>query len=222
MYNETHARDSVWFTRRLKIINQLEEVAQKWTRVNSNSTLKSVGFFSAVFAATLMLKKLNVSQACETALIFGGAIVFTSYHVYNRLSIDADLEELKRDLERDEKDLYEIDNLMRELQDPLEKLNSFQPLLVKLFQVGADEFVKYMTSPYPSEEDVINKASKKIRQIFNDDNFTSFMLNTNTKVNETIPWDLTSMNTIKMLRGMSTIVKENFEKTQLNENTGIH
>ncbi len=95
-------------------------------------------------------------------------------------------------------------------------------ILVKLFQVGADEFVKYMTSPYPSEEDVINKASKKIRQIFNDDNFTSFMLNTNTKVNETIPWDLTSMNTIKMLRGMSTIVKENFEKTQLNENTGIH
>lgn len=84
MYNETHARDSIWFTRRLRIINQLEEVAHKLTRVNSNSTLKSVSFFSAVFAATLMLKKLNMCQACETALMVGGAIVFTSYHIYNK------------------------------------------------------------------------------------------------------------------------------------------
>jgi len=52
---------------------------------------------------------------------------------------------------------------MRELEDPLERLNTFQPFLVNLFQIGADGFVKYMISPYPSEEDVINVASKKTR-----------------------------------------------------------
>ncbi len=123
----------IWFTRRLRIISQLEEVTQKLTRVNSNSTFKNVCFFSVVFAATLMLKKLNVSQACEAALMVGGTIAFTGYHIYNTLSIDADLEELKRDLERDETDLYEIENLMRELEHSLESLNTFQPLLVKLF-----------------------------------------------------------------------------------------
>ncbi len=78
-----------------------------------------------------------------------------------------------------------------------------------------------MTSSYPSEKDVVNKASKKIRQIFYDDNFTSFMLNTNTKIEEIIPWDITSMNTIKIFKGMTMFANENFKKTQLNENTGI-
>ncbi len=221
MYNETHARDVIWFSRRLRIINQLEKVAQKSAGLISNSPLKSVGVLSAAFAVTLMLKKLTRIETLDSAVIFWGSLALMGYNIYSKSSIDADLEELKRDLERDEKDLYEIENLMRELQDPLDKLNTFQPLLVKLFQVGTDGFANYMTSTYPSEKDVINKASKKMRQIFYDDNFTSFMLTTNTKVNETTPWDITSMNTIRMFRSIPLITKEYFKTVRLNGDTGI-
>lgn len=194
-------------------------MAQKITRLNHNSSLKSIGVIGATVSMTnFILKKLMpIEAAFNTALIVGGVVV-AGYQIYNKLSIDAALEELKRDLARDEKDLDEIGTLMKELEDPIERLNKFKLLLVKLFQVGADGLVNYLTSKFPTEKDVINEALEKIRQIFYDENLTSFMRNTNTTVNEIIPWGITSMNTIKMIRWMPAIIaKENSNNARIHK-----
>jgi len=213
IYNLTRTRGDLWIKRRAKITKMLKETADCLSEWNSRRALQKInltatdGSISEAGLAGLglvtmacMSPLVPLSTAFTTTILVGGAAYF-GFKMYSKTSAQECLDNLALDLKNDAKDLAEFQDEIKSLEDALERLNKSHRVLRQLYHAGPKGISKYLLASN-LEHSECNKVMKHLCQIFDDDNFITFMLNT-TRTSGTEDGGITSMDTIKMARNVS-------------------